>query len=248
MNDRRIDEFFKSKLGNAEIQPNISANGKFLAQLEKRKKGFTWWKVAASIAILGVATWLFLSPNEISKTVEIGKSLETEAASTSPELIKTDGVDNLAQITDVAPEVDMQEQVPLITKEIEPDVEIVAHVQVAVNKATIPKEKMTENFVPEQKIEDTIIIPTLEELPDLSNELQVASNEQIVDGKELPAVRITYISGKKKRQMTETMAKTDTSKVSPLNRIFIGAISLADGSLIAGLRDAKEDFFNRKND
>jgi len=250
MINRRIDEFFKNKLGNGEIQPDISVNEKFLAQLAKRRTGFIWWKVAASVAILGIATWVFLSPNEMPKTTEIVKSVETEATSTSIALIQTDKIDNLTQITKVAPEVKIQEKVPQITEEVEPELEMVASVQLAVNNAQIPKEKMNENFVTEQKIDDDRVIPTPEELPDLSNELKVASSEKIVNVKKLPVVRITYISGNKKRQkqMTEAIAKTDTSKVSPLNRIFIGAISLADGSLIAGLRDTKEDFFNRNND
>ncbi len=264
MTKHKLDQLFKDKLEHTTVEPSSMAFEKFQNQISGKKKPLAWFYIAASVSlILGVSTWFWTKNYE--ESVDIASTEANivdpiydldgwaEDVQQSNSALTLEQVPNASVPGSAAPLVADTKEVPstvnvtIAQKETSPALEIIAVAQ--------SKDLRAKEVIDKEESE------ALKEIPELDLEsdhpvLVVATNEieEIREPtvKPLPKVKITFISGKKKRKslIAEANMSADSTNVKDgtFNKILNSARSLANGSLIADLRDVKENFFNKNDD
>ncbi|MEQ9426430.1 MAG: hypothetical protein RJQ09_18555 [Cyclobacteriaceae bacterium] len=255
MSKHKLDSTFKKKLENVEVVPSAAAFQKFEGQLTEKKGGYIWLKVAASITILTVVAWaIFISntnePQLADVTMPLEGSIDEETQIASNKIEPTNIETIVEDKSPAALALDDNRTVE--QAQIVPEIE-------AIQKPIEGKESERKALKPMVADVTDAAVDLMEEYPDIViaepvelEETLIADNSaSIEEEKELPAVKIIYKRGKKspKTYVAEAQQPTDSISVKNggFNKIINSAKSLTDGSLIASLRDAKDDFFN-KND
>ncbi len=259
MTKHKLDQLFKDKLEHSEIVPGGVAFQKFQNKISERKKSTGWVYIAASVSIvLSFSTWFWVNNSQESVEIASINSPTNEVISevNEPEVDLTNSIKSLKPIEETI----ISEVSETIVAEV---AETPDNIGPIILKETILKTNMPlmqpEELIAREIVEKVNNVQEVE-IPDLimksENALIVAESEvqdvttDVVE-KSLPKVRITYISGRTKKSLVaESKVTSDSSNVKDgtFNRILNSARSLANGSLIADLRDAKENFFNKNDD
>lgn len=259
MTKHKLDQLFKDKLEHSEMVPSEVAFQKFQSKISGSKKSMVWLYIAASLSlILSFSTWFWVNTTEESVEIATINSPTNEVTSelNESEVDLTNSTTNLNSVE----ETDVSEVSETIVADI---VEARDNMRTKIPKETIPAEADMPLTEPEELIAQDVIekVDVQEvEMPDLileSENATIVAESEVQDlttdviEKSLPKVKITYISGRKKKSLVaESKVTLDSTNVKDgtFNRILNSARSLANGSLIADLRDAKENFFNKNDD
>ena len=86
MNKNRLDQLFRDKLNQIEIEPSENALAKFDKQIAGKRGTAWWWYVAASLSLLAISVGIFWSTN--SPESQIATKVETIDA--KPEVESTE--------------------------------------------------------------------------------------------------------------------------------------------------------------
>lgn len=265
-----IDQLFANKLQNASATPSKAAWKQLEANLakDKQNKAGLWMKIAAAVIILIISalSWKFFTIEDASsnqfanaseeflqapypKQIQIGKIELTgiiavyEAYQAENEKMKknifsvqpSNASQHLPSISDQKMKelVAIQESKNNQSKEIEdkepignPIVEpVITPIETAVALQESPTDVSTEIVA---------IDPAFSERmeKEIDHTMTVADNSD-----ELPKVTITYLG--------QEEPEKEKAKFS-IKKVFSSAKKLANGELIAELRDAKDDFINSR--
>ena len=254
MTRHKLDQVLKDKLEQLSVIPSQRANDKFESLLNKKGTPI-WWYVAASVSLVITLSWWYWSKQD---SVEMTPVIAAEPSELKTEAITSGNSDELEvadmridkspknEVADI-PSQNYVETLSVVEEQEEDDTLKVrttelTDVYVAVLNAELPSDSSSilENNV-------QIVSAEVEEIINEDISGDTLNNQPIP----LPVVRITFKSGKKKKTLlAESKVPSDSSQVKngALNAILNSAKNLANGSLIADLRDAKENFFNRNDD
>jgi len=257
MTKHKLDQLFKNKLEQVEVTPSDAAFEKFSHRINDRKKGY-WYYIAASVSLLAIAAAVFWQVSENETSVQLTDDSRSIIAKDSLRKIASDEM--IAQSNSKPEEVNEKivfDETPAKSVKVQPAikrVEIIEKQNLSV--AIVAKEEITtEVKEPLETDRFNMIAQSTDSIPDISEAELIAIVEEPeteeIEVKPLPVVTITYKSGKKKKAiLAENTAPRDTTNIKDgaFNKIFNSARSLADGSLIASFRDAKENLFNKNDD
>ena len=265
MTKHKLDQLFKDKLEHLEVSPSEAALEKFQSKINRKTKSSVYLWLAASVSlILGIALWALIK-QPIEETGVDMAQVEPEVDSpqvgtpnepvpeTSNEIEAVEEMSNEPLVATIESESDEE---PVTPKE---SIELLE--ETTDNEVNVPIEAVIDpepkTYITEVMEEDEQVIDSIENFVlTIDNEIQVADNQPIVeevtpDPKPLPKVRITYISGRRKnKNLAQNTAPIDSTTVKDgaINKILNSARNLANGTLIADLRDVKENFFNKNDD
>jgi hypothetical protein len=84
----RIDQLFKSKLGEHSLPPSEESWAKVQAGLSKKNSVIIYWRAAAAVALLGllVSAWYLFNQSTITEQQQLSQSGTTETIIQQPEI------------------------------------------------------------------------------------------------------------------------------------------------------------------
>ncbi len=260
MTKHKLDQLFKEKLDQIEIEPSEIAFSKLQDKISGRKKPMVWFYMAASLSlVLCLSIWFWVSRSqevvniatadlpteEVTSLAGRTEKVQEESSPSEETIVITEAPEMTASV--IVHTTDKSKTAPTSKKGVIPTNPQMATIESPNLAAEEVSELTTEEI---RQVENTELILKMENSTIVAEVSQEVETETIE--RPLPKVKIIYKSGRRRNQtlVAKSIIPSDSSSVKDgaFNRILNSARSLANGSLIADLRDAKENFFNKNDD
>ena len=252
MTKNKLDQLFEKRLKELDVEPSVRAFEKFEQQLDGKRGRPIWFYIAAAISLLFIVSgvyWTNMNSHLEVATLDTVEINPVEEETVSEPIVSQK---NPPVAIEVNPN---QKLVKVDSKPVEKinhkDAQNIAEIEdntLATVEKTVTVDEVIEVTEEEPAIDLNSEVTTQASLADTDQKEAV---EEKVE-RSLPKVKITYISGRKKKNalLAKSQVQPDTSQVKDgaLNKIWNSARNLANGNLIADLRDVKENFFNKNDD